>query len=263
MQILNVQNFIRNFITKTRTSGVVLGLSGGVDSAVVAMLCKNSGVNFHCLLMPAKNSSQNHFNDALELCRTHDFSHEILSIADYENAFFAANPDPETPHFRHRHGNFCARIRANLLYDASFSRGAVVIGTANKSERMLGYGTLHGDLACALNPIGDFFKTEIFAMARLLNLPEIFTKKPPSADLFVGQSDECDLGFSYEKIDDFLRAVFRIYPDFFERKEISADFLRDKLSEFDKNLVEKLTDRMNRNFFKHSTPEIFIRINEK
>ena len=100
-----------------------------------------------------------------------------------------------------RKGNFSARMRMATLFDISAEQNALVLGTSNKSELMLGYGTLFGDLASAINPIGDMYKTEVFELARYLEVPEVIISKPPSADLWAGQSDEAELGYSYAQID--------------------------------------------------------------
>ncbi|MGD8396356.1 MAG: NAD(+) synthase, partial [Candidatus Eiseniibacteriota bacterium] len=116
-----------------------------------------------------------------------------------------ASPAPAPPRVsRDRRGNFMARQRMAVLYDLSMRDRALVLGTSNKSELLLGYGTLHGDLASALNPLGDLYKTQVRGVARHLGLPERIIAKPPTADLWAGQSDEEELGFTYDEVDRIL-----------------------------------------------------------
>ncbi len=120
-----------------------------------------------------------------------------MDISPQVDSYFERFPDAD----RGRRGNKMARERMTILYDMSWAHRALVIGTSNKTELLLGYGTIHGDMASALNPIGDLYKTQVFAMARALDLPQRVVEKPPSADLWEGQSDEQELGFQYAVVD--------------------------------------------------------------
>lgn len=231
--------FIKERVENAGAKGVVLGLSGGVDSAVIAKLCKEIlGDAVFALLMPTKHSSKAHLNDALELCRDLNLAHKIIEIQPILDAFLvkseAINPL--------RAGNLAARIRMALLYDFSALKNYLVVGTSNKSELMLGYGTIYGDLAYAFNPIASLYKSEIYDLAAFLNLPPVFLKKSASADLWENQSDEEDLGFSYTKIDEGLKAL--------ENND------EEKILSLDKNLITMLKDRIKRNAFKRKMPEI-------
>jgi NAD+ synthase len=147
---------------------------------------------------------------------------------------------------RLRIGNFSARMRMSILFDISARESSLVLGTSNKSELLLGYGTLFGDLASAINPIGDLYKSEIFEFASYLGVCKSIINKPPSADLWEGQSDEEEIGYSYAQIDAVLR-------DFVEKR-----LSRDELLEigYEKKLVDMLIERIYKNQFKRKPPVI-------
>ena len=188
---------------KTKDKQLLLGVSGGIDSAVVATLCARAKPNeTHALIMPTASSSKQNMDDALNLCKKLNIKYKVLAIDDILNAFYKTI-DVNLSNLRK--GNLAARVRMSLLYDYSSSINALVIGTSNKSELMLGYGTIFGDLACAINPIGELYKSEIFEFAKHLGVDENFIKKAPSADLWDGQSDEGDIGYSYAVIDEILQ----------------------------------------------------------
>ena len=230
--------FIYEEITKTGLKTGILGLSGGIDSAVVAVLAKKAlGSNFKAFLLPSQYSSKSSVDDAIKLCEKFDIDYEIISIAPLLNAYLLND--------KVRFGNFSARMRMAILYDKSAELNALVIGTSNKSELMLGYGTLFGDLASALNPIGDLYKSEIFEFAKFLGVVEEIINKPPSADLWEGQSDEKELGFSYAKIDPVLE-------DFVDNRATKNELLE----KYDKSLVEFVIKKVYQNQFKRKLPII-------
>ncbi len=230
--------FIYEEITKTGLKRGICGLSGGIDSAVVAVLAKKAlGENFKAFMLPSQYSSKSSVEDAKELCEKFDIDYEIISIAPLLEAYPIED--------RVRFGNFSARMRMAILYDKSAELGALVIGTSNKSELMLGYGTLFGDLASALNPIGDLYKTEIFEFAEYLGVPDSIINKPPSADLWEGQSDEKELGYSYAQIDPVLE-------DFVDNRATKEELLR----KYDQDLVEFVLKKVYQNQFKRKPPII-------
>ncbi len=230
--------FIYEEITKTGIKKGICGLSGGIDSAVVAILAKKAlGENFKVIMMPSQYSSKASIEDAKKLCKKFDIDYEIISIAPLLEAY----PIDD----KVRLGNFSARMRMAILYDKSAEFNALVIGTSNKSELMLGYGTLFGDLASALNPIGDLYKTEIFEFARFLGVNEEIINKPPSADLWQGQSDEAELGYSYSEIDPVL-------ADFVDNRATKKELLE----KYDKDLVEFVLKKVYQNQFKRKPPII-------
>ncbi|ELF6919294.1 NAD+ synthase [Campylobacter jejuni] len=232
-------DFIQEKVKNSQSQGVVLGLSGGIDSALVATLCKRAlKENVFALLMPTQISNKANLEDALRLCADLNLEYKIIEIQSILDAFIKQSENTTLVSL----GNFAARIRMSLLYDYSALRNSLVIGTSNKSELLLGYGTIYGDLACAFNPIGSLYKSEIYALAKYLNLHENFIKKAPSADLWENQSDEADLGFSYAKIDKGLKAL-----------ETNDEKL---LRTLDPSLIAMLKNRMQKNAFKGKMPEI-------
>ena len=159
--------FLEQEVRKTGLNKVVIGLSGGIDSAVVAVLAHRVfGDDLLCVKMPSHYSSQSSLADADELCRVFGLRSETRSIEGMLRAYETADMSPL------RIGNLSARLRMAILFDLSARDGALVLGTSNKSELMLGYGTLYGDLASAINPIGDLYKTEVFELARYLEIPD-------------------------------------------------------------------------------------------
>ncbi|EAL9115906.1 NAD+ synthase [Campylobacter jejuni] len=232
-------DFIQEKVKNSQSQGVVLGLSGGIDSALVATLCKRAlKENVFALLMPTQISNKANLEDALRLCADLNLEYKIIEIQSILDAFIKQSENTTLVSL----GNFAARIRMSLLYDYSALKNSLVIGTSNKSELLLGYGTIYGDLACAFNPIGSLYKSEIYALAKYLNLHENFIKKAPSADLWENQSDEADLGFFYAKIDKGLKAL-----------ETNDEKL---LRTLDPSLIAMLKNRMQKNAFKGKMPEI-------
>lgn len=197
--------FLRDEFRNAGYTRGVLGLSGGVDSAVVAYLAAEAlgKENLLTLLMPYRTSSSRSRADAELVVRRLGVRSELVEITPMVDAYLekAAVADPL------RRGNVMARCRMIVLYDVSAREKALVLGTGNKTETLLGYGTLYGDTACALNPLGDLFKTQVWQLARALGVPEEIVSKKPSADLWEGQTDEAELGLSYLEVDRFLHAM--------------------------------------------------------
>lgn len=233
--------FLGQEVRKTGLQKVVVGLSGGIDSAVVAVLAHRTfGDDLLCIKMPSHYSSQNSLDDADELCATFGLRSEIHSIESMLKAYESPEMSPL------RVGNLSARLRMVTLFDISAREGALVLGTSNKSELMLGYGTLHGDLASAINPIGDLYKTEVFELARHLGVPNSIIDKPPSADLWAGQSDETEIGYPYADLD---RVLKRYVEERHTVDEIIADGEKPQL-------VDMIVTRIYKNQFKRKMPLI-------
>lgn len=187
---------------KAGFSKVILGLSGGIDSALVSYLCADafSPENVTALIMPYRTSNPQNIKDAERLAELLKINYEIFDISPMVDAFYQSDPDAD---FK-RKGNRMARERMCFLYDYSQKYGSLVIGTSNKTELLLGYGTIFGDLASAINPIGDLYKTQVWQLSENYKIPEDILNKPPSADLWAGQTDEQELGYTYPEIDHLL-----------------------------------------------------------
>jgi NAD+ synthase len=200
-----LRGFIADGIRKVGFERVVVGLSGGVDSSLVTALAVSSlgAPNVVVLFMPYRTSDPQSALDAHAVCERLGIAAQTIDITTQVDDYFARFPDAE----RTRRGNKMARERMSILYDQSMAQRALVLGTSNKTELLLGYGTLFGDMASALNPIGDLYKTQVFALARALDLPQSVLTKAPSADLWAGQSDEEELGIRYAVVDQLLHLL--------------------------------------------------------
>jgi len=194
--------FIRSEVLKTGFKRVVVGLSGGIDSSLSATLATQAlgAENVIGVLMPYETSNVASLTDAETMVKKLGIRHQIIEITPMVKPYFQMQPDMDSV----RRGNVMARMRMIVLYDVSAAEKALVLGTSNKTEYLLGYSTLWGDSACALNPRGDLYKTQVRALAKYLELPEQIINKKPSADLWVGQTDEDELGFTYDEADTLL-----------------------------------------------------------
>jgi len=171
---------------------------------VTALAVSSLGTdNVVAVFMPYRSRDPQSQIDALAVCASLGIVAEIVDVTPQVDAYFARFPDAD----RTRRGNKMARERMSILYDHSMAERALVLGTSNKTELLLGYGTLFGDMASALNPIGDLYKTQGYALARALGLPHSVLTKPPSADLWAGQSDEDELGMRYAVVDAVLHLL--------------------------------------------------------
>jgi NAD+ synthase len=242
------RNILTGFIrSETRRAGfekVLLGVSGGVDSALSCFLAAEAlgGENILAIRMPYKTSSQSSYDHAqLVIDAT---SAQTLTIPITEMADSLINQFPNMS--KVRMGNIMARCRMITLYDQSVAFNGLVVGTGNKTEILLGYSTLYGDSACAFNPIGDLYKTQVRQLAKSIGVPQMIIDKPPTADLWIGQTDEGELGFTYENVDKLLYLLVdeRITPD----ECVDAGFER--------GFVEMVVDRMQRYHFKRVMPPI-------
>ena len=194
--------FIRNEVHKTGLKRALIGLSGGVDSALSALLAAEAlgAENVVGILMPYKNSHPDSQAHAELVARQSGIESLLVEITPQIDAYFAKFPDADA----RRRGNKMARERMMILYDHSARWHGLVIGTSNKTELLLGYGTLYGDMASAINPLGDLYKTQVWALAEAMGVPPAIVKKKPSADLWTGQTDEGELGFTYREVDKLL-----------------------------------------------------------
>lgn len=195
-------NFIKDTIHKNGFQNAIVGVSGGIDSAVVLALLQRALGSEHtfALLMPYKLSSEESLNDGKDICEQLNVKYDIIDISPSVDGYFDRFPTDNKVLI----GNKCARERMSILYDFSSRKKALVAGTSNKSELLIGYSTIFGDSAAAFLPLGDLYKTQVFVLARHLNIPEKIVSKKPSADLWKDQTDEGEIGITYKELDDIL-----------------------------------------------------------
>lgn len=236
--------FIKSEITRVGYNRAVLALSGGIDSVLSTYLAAEAlgPENVLAIRLPYKSSSGDsltHAQMVIEELGIQSLTFPITAMADALIDQF-----PEMPAVRK--GNIMARCRMIVLYDQSEAFRGLVVGTGNKTEILLGYTTLFGDSACALNPLGDLYKTQVRQLARAMGVPEVIIQKPPTADLWVGQTDEGELGYIYTEVDQLLYLLVdqRYSPD-------------DCISSgFDEKFVRSVVERVRRNHFKRIMPPI-------
>lgn len=194
--------FLRDEITKFGFHRGVLGMSGGIDSTLSAFLAARAlgPENTLGIIMPYASSSPESEGHARLAAEQLGIETRVIEITPQIDAYFERYPDAT----RLRRANKMARERMTILYDHSVLESAMVIGTSNKTEALLGYTTLWGDMASAVNPIGDLYKTQVRALSAYLGVPQEIIAKAPTADLWTGQTDESELGFTYEEADRLL-----------------------------------------------------------
>ncbi len=197
-----IGEFIRGQLRQAGFERTVLGLSGGIDSALVAYLTAEAigAERLLCVLMPYRTSSPASRSDAEEVVQRLGTTSALVDISLMVDGYFG----PDTDASPLRRGNFMARMRMSALYDRSVTWGGLVVGTGNKTESLIGYTTVFGDSACAFNPIGDLYKSQVRQLAAAIGVPDSIIAKAPSADLWPDQTDEGEGGFSYPELDRLL-----------------------------------------------------------
>lgn len=197
-----IGEFIRGQLRQAGFERAVLGLSGGIDSALVAFLVAEAIGAQHllCVLMPYRTSSAASRTDAEAVVERLGCASELVEITPMVDGFYGDDGTASAL----RRGNFMARMRMAVLYDRSVTWGGLVVGTGNKTESLIGYTTVFGDNACAFNPIGDLYKSQVRQLSAAIGVPGQIIAKPPSADLWPGQTDEAEAGFSYPELDRLL-----------------------------------------------------------
>jgi NAD+ synthase len=236
--------FIKSEINRAGFYRGVIGLSGGIDSALSCYLAVEAlgPENILAVRMPYKTSSPDSMEHAglvIEELGIQSIDIPITEIADPLIQYF---PDMSAI----RMGNIMARTRMIVLYDLSEDFKGLVVGTSNKTEILLGYSTLFGDSACAINPIGDLYKTQVRQLSRDLGVPPVIIDKPPSADLWLGQTDEGELGFTYAEVDKLLYLLVDLR---YRPKELVE-------AGFDESFVRKVVQRVQRSQYKRILPPI-------
>jgi NAD+ synthase len=221
------------------TKGVVVGLSGGVDSALAAALAVRAlgRQKVHGFFLPYRTSSPDSLADAEAVTAALDISMRTIDITAMVDAYFEHN---EQEADEVRRGNKMARERMSILFDQAKALGALVLGTSNKTEILLGYSTIFGDNASSINPLGDLYKQQVWQLARHLGVPDRVVMKKPSADLWPGQTDEAELGFDYEMADEILYLMFD--------HGLSTEEISDK--GYPRDIVEKISALEERYRFK-------------
>ena len=236
--------FIRSETTRAEFDRAVVGLSGGVDSALTCTLAAEAlgKENVLAVRMPYATSSPESLDHAEMVIKLTGVQDVTLPITDAANALLDGIPEDQQV----RRGNIMARMRMIVLFDQSADFGGLVIGTGNKTELLLGYTTQFGDAASAINPLGDLYKTQVWQLAAELGIPEVILKKAPSADLWIGQTDEGELGFTYEQVDRLLYLLV-------DRRHSPEDAVE---AGFDREFIEAVVERVRRTQFKRVMPPI-------
>jgi NAD+ synthase len=241
-QILN--GFIRSEVTRVGYSRAVMALSGGLDSALSFVLAVEAlgAENVLAVRMPYRSSSADSMEHAQMLIDQFKVQSETIEITAMVEPLIERDPQIS----KQRKGNIMARSRMIVLYDQSEVFKGLAIGTSNKTEILLGYSTLWGDMASALNPIGDLYKTQVRQLSRALEIPSVIVDKAPSADLWVGQTDEGELGFTYEEVD---KLLYLLVDQRYSQQECVEEGFNEKF-------VNSVVMRIRRNQFKRMMPPI-------
>ena len=237
--------FLKNKFKRIGLTKAVIGLSGGIDSTVSAYLTAKAlgHENVLCVMMPYKTSSKNSLADAQKVVKILSVRSKIVEISKMVDAYLDTLEGEVSIV---RKGNVMARMRMIVLYDESAKENGLVVGTSNKTELLLGYSTLHGDSACAINPLGQLYKTQIFELAKHLNVPKEIIDKKPSADLWEGQTDEEEMGITYARVDKLLESMV-------DGGKSNADL--QKMG-FEMEFIVKVKGMIKRNEFKGLPPVV-------
>ncbi len=236
--------FIREELGKFNYTKAILGLSGGLDSSVCAFLAAKAlgPKNVIAIILPYKDTFDEDVSDARAVARRLGIRSRVIDIAPMVDAYFSRYPSQD----KVRIGNKMARERMSILYDFSAREHALLLGTSNKTELLIGYGTIHGDMACAINPLGDLYKTQIRELAAHLKIPARILKKKPSAGLWPGQTDEGEIGLTYGEIDGILFELV-------DKRKSPQDVIT---AGFAKDAVEKIITLIKNSEFKRKMPPI-------
>jgi len=237
-------NFIRNTVHDAGFGRVVLGASGGVDSATVAYLSEEAlgADNVIAAILPYDDIDPDGARLANAVIDKLKIKKYVVDITPMVDAYFKNFPEADNI----RRGNKMARERMTILYDLSKKENALVIGSGNKTESLLGYCTLYGDTACALNPLANLYKTQIYALAKYLGVPEEIIKKKPTAGLWKGQTDEGEMGCAYSDVD-------RLLPLMVDAKLTDSELEKEG---FDKKFIDSIRKRIKASEFKRKLPEV-------
>jgi len=236
--------FIRNELMRTNFKHVVIGLSGGLDSSLACYLATEAlgPENVLAIRMPYTSSSPESLEHAQLVIQSTGVRGLTIPIGGMVDAMIEKLPGMDSI----RKGNIMARTRMIVLFDQSAADGALVVGTGNKTEILLGYSTLYGDAACAFNPLGDLYKTQVRQLATIMNIPDVILQKPPSADLWMGQTDETELGFTYDQVDRLLYLLV----------EKGKTPMECETAGFQRDFIERVLTRIRKYRYKRVMPPI-------
>jgi NAD+ synthase len=237
-------NFIRDAMHKNGFERAVVGLSGGIDSALSTFLATEAlgAENVLAIRMPYRSSSSASLSDADLVIQQLGIRYDTVEITPMVEPLFERFPEMNNL----RRGNIMARQRMIILYDQSSAFNALVVGTSNKTETLLGYSTLHGDSAAAMQPIADLYKNQVRQLAAAMNIPSPIIEKAPSADLWEGQTDESELGYTYDTADQLLYLLVD--------ERYTVDECVDE--GFDRRFAEAVWKRVKRNHYKRTMPNV-------
>ncbi len=236
--------FIHSEITRVGFSRAVVNLSGGLDSSLSCYLAAEAmgADNVLALRLPYQSSTPDSLEHAQMVIEALGVQSLTIPITDMVDGLVTQFPDMS----QIRKGNIMARARMIALYDQSEAFHGLAVGTGNKTEILLGYTTLFGDSACAINPLGDLYKTQVRQLASAMGIPQVILDKPPSADLWLGQTDEGELGFTYDEVDQLLYMLV-------DQRYKPEDCVK---AGFTESFVRAVMERVRRNHFKRVMPPI-------
>lgn len=240
-----IKSFVRTKINEADVSGVVIGLSGGLDSAVTTKLCADTldKEKVSCFLLPTENTPKEDTEDALEFAKSLGVKYRIIDISGIVKKIASTIHNKMK---KKEMGNIHARTRMIVLYYFANKNNYLVVGSGNKTELLMGYFTKHGDGACDIMPLGDLYKTQVRELSKHLKIPEKIINKTPRAGLWKGQTDEFELGIRYEILDQILYGMEKGLRD----NEI-AKSLGVKISE-----VKRIKNILSSTQHKRKMPEI-------
>jgi NAD+ synthase len=234
--------FIRDEVYKAGFEKAVLGLSGGVDSSLCAYLTAEAlrKENVYGINLPYRHSGTDGIQHARKVASQLKIHFISIRITPMIDAYFESFPNADPI----RRGNKMARERMSILYDQSAQCNALVVGSSNKTEILLGYGTIYGDMACAINPLGNLYKAQVWDLAREVGVPQEIIEKVPTADLWQGQTDEEELGFQYVEVDRLLNFMI-------DKKLGKEELIREGFAE---DLIERVMERVRSSEYKRRMP---------
>ncbi len=239
-----IENFIKQKFSEAGFNRAIIGLSGGIDSSTVAYIAKRAlgAENVFGINMPYRTSNPQSAIDAKTVADNLGINFMTIEITDMVDAYFKMFPSAD----QLRRGNMMSRQRMTVLYDQSSLLQGLVLGCGNKTEILLGYCTLYGDTACAMIPLGDLYKTQVRILAKFLGVPETIIQKTPTADLWPGQSDESELGFTYAEVDKLLFLMIEKKYDYEELKKQG----------FEESFIYNVSDKIKKAQYKRCLPPI-------